>query len=179
MAATLLPACQYSGLPGAANDPQLEAYLVRHNQMLANGGLGGFVPYVDVVARAVGTSPDHDVDVHAYAVMRPLVEAIIRHENGMQPYPDAVIDEGLRRAGVVPPPRTAALKVATSAAGVGAGTAGVGVIGAQLTATAQQAQLVAPEGSSVLNLIWGVVAVVGVGLTVWGLIRQARREGSK
>jgi hypothetical protein len=40
-----------SGLPGAANDPQLEAYLVRHNQMLANGGLGGFVPYVDVVAR--------------------------------------------------------------------------------------------------------------------------------
>jgi hypothetical protein len=40
-----------SGLPGAANDPQLEAYLVRHNQMLANDGLGGFVPYVDVVAR--------------------------------------------------------------------------------------------------------------------------------
>lgn len=40
-----------SGLPGAANDPQLEAYLVRHNQMLANDGLGGFVPYIDVVAR--------------------------------------------------------------------------------------------------------------------------------
>lgn len=40
-----------SGLPGAGNDPQLEAYLVRHNQMLANDGLGGFVPYVDVVAQ--------------------------------------------------------------------------------------------------------------------------------
>ena len=24
---------------------------MRHNQMLANDGLGGFVPYVDVVAR--------------------------------------------------------------------------------------------------------------------------------
>jgi anti-sigma factor RsiW len=36
-------------LPGAANDPSIEAYLVRHNQMLANDGLGGFVPYVDVV----------------------------------------------------------------------------------------------------------------------------------
>ena len=40
-----------SGLPGVQGDPQLEAYLVRHNQMLANDGLGGFVPYVDVVAR--------------------------------------------------------------------------------------------------------------------------------
>ena len=35
---------------GGGNDPALEAYLVRHNQMLANDGLGGFVPYVDVVA---------------------------------------------------------------------------------------------------------------------------------
>src|SRR3990167_4062851 len=33
------------------SDPSLEAYLVRHNQMLANDGFGGFVPYVDVVAR--------------------------------------------------------------------------------------------------------------------------------
>ena len=40
-----------SDLPAVGNDPQLEAYLVRHNQMLANDGLGGFVPYVDVVAR--------------------------------------------------------------------------------------------------------------------------------
>ncbi len=39
-----------SGLAQAANDPALEAYLVRHNQMLANDGLGGFVPYLDVVA---------------------------------------------------------------------------------------------------------------------------------
>jgi hypothetical protein len=38
-----------SDLIGAANDPAIEAYLVRHNQMLANDGLGGFVPYVDVV----------------------------------------------------------------------------------------------------------------------------------
>lgn len=32
------------------SDPAMEAYLVRHNQMLASDGLGGFVPYVDVVA---------------------------------------------------------------------------------------------------------------------------------
>ena len=40
-----------SQLVEGSSDPSLEAYLVRHNQMLANDGLGGFVPYVDVVAR--------------------------------------------------------------------------------------------------------------------------------
>lgn len=39
-----------SELIGAESDPAIEAYLVRHNQMLANDGMGGFVPYVDVVA---------------------------------------------------------------------------------------------------------------------------------
>jgi negative regulator of sigma E activity len=39
-----------SELVGGTSDPAIEAYLVRHNQMLASEGLGGFVPYVDVVA---------------------------------------------------------------------------------------------------------------------------------
>lgn len=39
-----------SELVGGSSDPSIEAYLVRHNQMLANEGLGGFVPYVDVVS---------------------------------------------------------------------------------------------------------------------------------
>ena len=33
------------------SDPALEAYLVRHNQLMAQDGMGGFVPYVDVVAQ--------------------------------------------------------------------------------------------------------------------------------
>lgn len=50
-----------SELLGAGSDPALEAYLVRHNQMLANDGLGGFVPYVDVVARdQSGMAPPAD-----------------------------------------------------------------------------------------------------------------------
>ncbi len=47
-----------SGLPGVADDPALEAYLVRHNQMVADDGLGGFVPYVDVVANNPSTFGD-------------------------------------------------------------------------------------------------------------------------
>lgn len=52
-------------LPGAANDPSIEAYLVRHNQMLANDGLGGFVPYVDVVTYATMPSADSAADAGA------------------------------------------------------------------------------------------------------------------
>ena len=48
-----------SGLPGMADDPALEAYLVRHNQMVADDGLGGFVPYVDVVANNPSTFGDN------------------------------------------------------------------------------------------------------------------------
>jgi len=44
---------------------------------------------------------DDRINVHKYADARLLVEAIIRKELGGNPYSDAVIDEGLRRAGVV------------------------------------------------------------------------------
>ena len=47
-----------SQLVAGASDPSLEAYLVRHNQMLANDGLGGFVPYIDVVARDPASTQD-------------------------------------------------------------------------------------------------------------------------
>jgi negative regulator of sigma E activity len=39
-----------------ADAPALEALLVRHNQMIANDGLSGFVPYVDVVSTDPGSA---------------------------------------------------------------------------------------------------------------------------
>jgi hypothetical protein len=57
--------------------------------------------YVQAVAKAVGVSPDMEIDLHQYEIMRPTVEAIIRHENGKGPlrtdntwYNIDVIDEG-------------------------------------------------------------------------------------
>ena len=51
-----------SPLSTSGNDASMEAYLVRHNEMVSDGGLGGFVPYVDVVTRerdgASGTGAD-------------------------------------------------------------------------------------------------------------------------
>lgn len=56
--------------------------------------------YVDSVCSACGWPVDAALDMHRWSDLRPMVLAIIRHENGQQPYPDDVIDAGLRLAGV-------------------------------------------------------------------------------
>ena len=69
-----------------------------------------------VAALLDGVGPDDEVvDMHNPVHLRALVEGIIRHENGRGPlktanswYPDDVITEGLRRAGVVTKPSTSA-----------------------------------------------------------------------
>ncbi|MFT0547511.1 hypothetical protein ACMHYO_14410 [Allopusillimonas ginsengisoli] len=65
--------------------------------------------YVAAVAKAVGVSPDQQIDLQSYKILRPMVSAIIRHENGKGPlsnantwYDSPTLDEGLRLAGVRP-----------------------------------------------------------------------------
>lgn len=64
--------------------------------------------YIRQVATRVGVSPDGRIDVYDYSTMRALAEAIIRHENGAGPLPEgnwygeALINEGLHLAGIVP-----------------------------------------------------------------------------
>ncbi|WP_437883222.1 structural protein P5 [Pseudomonas sp. LRF_L74] len=54
--------------------------------------------YIAAAARALGVGACEVIDVRRPAVLRGLVVAIIRHENGGVPYDGAVIDEGVRRA---------------------------------------------------------------------------------
>lgn len=42
--------------------------------------------YIDSVAKSVGITPDKNIDVGDSRVMVPMLKAIIRHENGQQPY---------------------------------------------------------------------------------------------
>lgn len=88
--------------------------------------------YVRAVQKAVGGEL---VDMHEYRYLRPLVEAIIKHENGVGPlknantwYDGATIEEGLRLAGVRPDQKTVA-KVPVTKETVGAtATGAVGAI---------------------------------------------------
>lgn len=52
--------------------------------------------YVRHVAARLGVDPDEHIAVSDY--LRPLVETIIKHENGLQPYSAATIARGLELA---------------------------------------------------------------------------------
>jgi hypothetical protein len=101
------------------------------------------IAYTDAVCRACGRSPVERLDFHTYDALKPVVEAIIRHENGQGPlatpntwYDNATIDTGLQRAGVVQPHPVVAAVPVTKETVAATGTAAVGV--AQIADVAPQ-----------------------------------------
>lgn len=58
--------------------------------------------YVSAVAGNMRVDPDMHLDVTDYTQMYPLVDAIIRHENGSNIYTRPVMDAALALAGVRP-----------------------------------------------------------------------------
>lgn len=126
---------------------------------------------------------DHDdevIDMHDYNHLRPIVEGIIRHENGKGPlatvnswYADDVIVEGLRRAGV-----TAKAKVITAQTTVPVGVAGAGA--AQLAdslpavMTAMQDADSHFTSGSVVRTVFGVAIVCIAGYIAYQQYRKAQ-----
>lgn len=54
--------------------------------------------YVNSVAKACGVAPTQALDLNDKVLMKKMVKAIITHENGSQPYTDAVLDSGISLA---------------------------------------------------------------------------------
>lgn len=138
--------------------------------------------YARAVARALGVEVDDPIDVHQYRHLEPLVQAIIRHENGdpaiagrTRWYPQWQVDEALSRAGVVPAPtaRKVALTPETIGSGV-AGLTGLTAAGAALTDSATTMRHVSAD-SIVMTTLAAVMVIAGVALTVYGVIRRSRR----
>lgn len=133
--------------------------------------------YVRAVQKAVGGEM---VDMHDYQYLRPLVEAIIRHENGKGPlktantwYDDATIEEGLRLAGVRPQPG----KVPVTKETVGASA--TGAVGVIEIADALPAVVAAVKGSEdhltsgqTLRIVIGVVLVASALIIAYGQIKK-------
>ena len=141
--------------------------------------------YTTAVRRAVfGDSrlPVQYLDVHDYTTMRRLVEGIIRHENGPGPlnnvnswYDDATIDEGLRRAGVLPD--QASMPVTKEV--VGATTTGAG--GAAILADTLPSVVTAIKDSedhlssgSVVRTVIGVALVIAAAVIAYSQVKRYR-----
>lgn len=129
--------------------------------------------YARQVARALGVDDAETVDVYDYATMRALVLAIIKHENGVQPYDDATIDEGLRLAGIEPPlkpiSQSRTLKAQTAAA---AAVTGAGVLEALNGAKAAIEPLI-PHLDVAKYVLLGIV-LVSVAVTVYARLDDRR-----
>lgn len=54
--------------------------------------------YIKMVAAAVGRFPDEEISLHNQDILIRLTTAIIRHENGQQPYSVQTITEGVNKA---------------------------------------------------------------------------------
>jgi len=57
--------------------------------------------YIDSVSRQFGASPDAPLNLENPRVLLGLIQAIIKHENGVQPYTVATINRGLNMAGLI------------------------------------------------------------------------------
>lgn len=122
--------------------------------------------YIDHAAFVTGFAPDQNLDLHNYAHVRPLVEAIILHENGRQPYSAEVIDRGLEMAGIAPAkPR----KLPTSQAKAGAVTAGGAAVasGASMVSEAQPALPLLNKLADHLPAVVIALVVAGVAFAAW------------
>lgn len=115
--------------------------------------------YIQAVSRKLGVGADDAISVHDYATMRELVLAIIRHENGVQPYSGAVIDEGLRLAGIVPKqPKPATRDPVNVGGAVALAGAGVEVVS---RAAEEPAVQQAAASSEVLTEALPLVSMIG------------------
>jgi hypothetical protein len=130
--------------------------------------------YVRAVAASVGVGADDEIDVHDYAILRPLTLAIIRHENGQQPYTDAEIDAGLVLAGVEPLQRPLAQTRTVQGGQVAVGATVLGL-------TAEVVRQVEPAIPLLQSLLqaapWvvGAAALAGIAYMIWARIDDRRR----
>ena len=132
--------------------------------------------YVRHVARLTGRDPNDRLDLHTHADLRPLVQAIITHELGGNPYDDRTIDDGLRLAGVPRPVETLRQAAATGTGRAAAGTAaaGVGAL-AVVEAVQQMAPHVAALGAIAERIGPWAAAIALAAAAAWFLWQRRAR----
>ncbi|PHM52388.1 hypothetical protein [Xenorhabdus hominickii] len=142
--------------------------------------------YVQFVSKAMGVYPDQNIDLHDYDTIRPMVEAIIRQENSQGKlktlnswYSREVIDEGLRRAGVVKKtkeiakiPVTKETASATVVASLGIGQ--IAEVMPQLSDAMVKSESHLSSGS-VVRIVFGVATIVVACVIAYSQVKRFKQ----
>jgi hypothetical protein len=134
--------------------------------------------YIQSVARHTGFSPLQTLDMHRFDHLKPVVEAIIQHENGQQPYSDAEITKALVLAGVEPKQQNLQSSRTVKGGQVAtAGTLGAGAIEAmqETLEPATSALLAIAPYLEVAKWALLVVTLIGIGVMLWARIDDHRK----
>lgn len=140
--------------------------------------------YVNAVCEASGFGPNQKINLHEYDCIRPIVEAIIRHECGKGPkanentwYDEATIKSGLNRAGIVKAHKVEAGVPVTRET---IGATATATLGAAQVADVLPQVMVAIESSqerlssgSIVQLVMGVLTV---GMAVFIAYSQVKKH---
>jgi hypothetical protein len=134
--------------------------------------------YIVFVARESGFGTDETLDLHRAEHLKPVLLAMIRMENGQQPYTDTQIDAALVRAGVLPPerplPQTRTVRggqvVATGTVGAAAVQALHDTIG-----PAQEAIIGIAPYLDAAKWALLVLTLIGVGVMLWARIDDRQK----
>ena len=134
--------------------------------------------YANHVAKLMSVDPDQILDIKSYDVMYGLVTGIIAHENAGYAYPAEVVEEGLRRAGVVKKitqKNNVPLTKETVAAGVAGAGSAAGIIAPIIP---DVAKAVTDHKADLASGDWKllVIGLIGVGLAVWVAYAQYKRR---
>jgi len=133
--------------------------------------------YATHVRQKMGVESGEILEITDYETMRGLVEAIIYHENGSQPYSDATIRKALTLAGIEAP-----TKPLTQSRTIKAGQVAVGATG--LGMAAEAAQQIAPALPMVKMIgeyaPWaiGVLVIAAIGYMIWCRIEDNKLRGA-
>lgn len=126
--------------------------------------------YASHVASKIGVGVHEPINIHTYEAMRPLIEAIILHENGEQPYSSAQIDKGLVLAGVEPAkPKSLQSSRTVKGAQVAAGATALTGASEALQTAASNIEPLIPYLET-MKWVFIALTIIGIGITVWARI---------
>lgn len=134
--------------------------------------------YVRAVASDAGLDADQSLDMHRFDHLLPLAKAIIKHENGRQPYTDMQLTKALVLAGVEPA-KSSLQKTRTVKGGQAAtaATAGLGVLEViqQTIDPARDALMGLTPYLEVAKWLLLAVTLIGIGVMLWARIDDHRK----